>query len=106
MPNGGQSGIAVWGNRIFLTTFDEYKGGEPKFSGAILGLCVDAKNLKILWKVKLEGPLKSPMMYAYSDSTSPSPVTDGKYIWFFNSSDEIGCFDFQGHEIWRHKYTP
>src|SRR5580658_3399649 len=28
MPNGGQSGIAVWGDRIFLTTFAEYKDGE------------------------------------------------------------------------------
>lgn len=106
MPNGGQSGIAVWGDRIFLTTFDEYKTGDPKFSGTILGLCVSAKDGRILWKVKLEGPVKSPMMYAYSDSTSPSPITDGQYVWFFNSSGEIGCFDFEGREIWRHKYTP
>ena len=106
LPNGGQSGIAVWGDRIFLTVFDAYKDGDPKFSGSILGLCLDAKAGKILWKVKLEGPVKSPMMYAYSDSTSPSPITDGKYVWFFNSSGEIGCFDFAGHEVWRHKYTP
>src|ERR1700753_397692 len=74
LPNAGQSGIAVWGDRLFLTTFDE---GEIKTSGAILGLCVDAKTGKILWTVKLNGPTKSPMMYAYSDSTSPTPVTDG-----------------------------
>jgi hypothetical protein len=34
---GGQSGIAVWGDRLFLTAFDEYKPGAPKFSAAILG---------------------------------------------------------------------
>src|SRR5215469_10196781 len=32
LPNGGQSGIAVWGDRLFLTTFDEYRDGDPKFS--------------------------------------------------------------------------
>jgi hypothetical protein len=33
LPNGGQSGIAVWGDRLFLTTFSEYTEGTPKFSG-------------------------------------------------------------------------
>ena len=34
------------------------------------------------------------MMYAYSDSTSWTPVTDGKHVWFFNCSGEMGCWDF------------
>ena len=29
LPNGGQSGIAVWGDRLFLTTF---AAGEKGFS--------------------------------------------------------------------------
>jgi hypothetical protein len=106
MPNGGQSGIAVWGDRLFLTTFPEYKPGDPKFSATILGHCVDAKTGKILWSVKLEGSVKSPMMYAYSDSTSPTPVTDGKYVWFTNNSGEMAAFDFKGKEIWRRKFQP
>ena len=31
LPNGGQGGIAVWGDRLFLTAFEEYKEGAPKF---------------------------------------------------------------------------
>src|ERR1700694_4782530 len=99
LPNGGQSGIAVWGDRLFLTTFDEYRPGEPKFSASILGHCLDAKTGKLLWSVKLEGSVKSPMMYAYSDSTSPTPATDGTYVYFFNSSGEMGAWDFAGKEI-------
>ena len=106
LPNGGQSGIAVWGDRLFLTTFDTYHDGDPKFSGTILGHCLDAHTGKLLWSVKLDGPVKSPMMYAYSDSTSPTPITDGKYVWFFNASGEMGAWDFQGKEIWRRKYVP
>jgi outer membrane protein assembly factor BamB len=106
LPNGGQSGIAVWGDRLFLTTFEPYKPGEPKFSTAILGHAVDAKTGKILWSRRLEGSVKSPMMYAYSDSTSPTPITDGRYVWFFNSSGEMACFDFSGKEIWRRSYKP
>ena len=60
----------------------------------------------MLWSVKLEGSVKSPMMYAYSDSTSPTPATDGTYVYFFNSSGEMGAWDFTGKEIWRRKYMP
>src|SRR5688572_5858580 len=28
LPNGGQGGIAVWGDRLFLTTFEEYREGQ------------------------------------------------------------------------------
>ena len=103
LPNAGQSGIAVWGDRLFLTTFAP---GEKGFSGAIVGLCVDAKNGKILWSARLDGPTKSPMMYAYSDSTSPTPVTDGTRVVFTNGSGEMAAFDFAGKEIWRRKYQP
>jgi outer membrane protein assembly factor BamB len=106
LPNGGQSGIAVWGDRLFLTTFDEYRDGDPKFSASILGHCLDARTGRLLWSVRLEGSVKSPMMYAYSDSTSPTPATDGRYVFFFNSSGAMGAWDFQGKEIWRRKYTP
>jgi len=106
LPNGGQSGIAVWRDRIFLTTFDIYKEGDPKFSGDILGHCIDAKTGKILWSVKLHGPTPSPMLYSYSDATSPSPVTDGKYVWFTNNSGEMGCWDYNGKEVWRRQYKP
>ncbi|MES1258495.1 MAG: PQQ-binding-like beta-propeller repeat protein [Acidobacteriota bacterium] len=106
LPNGGQSGIAVWGDRLFLTTFEPYKPGSPKFSSVILGHAIDARTGKILWSVRLEGSVKSPMMYAYSDSTSPTPMTDGKYVWFVNSSGAMGCWDFSGKEIWRRSYKP
>ncbi len=106
LPNGGQSGIAVWDNRLFLTTFEPWHPGAPTKSATILGHAVDAKSGKILWSVKLQGTVPSPMMYAYSDSTSPTPITDGKYVWFFNSSGEMGCWDFNGKEIWRRSYAP
>src|SRR6185295_10265935 len=44
LPNGGQSGIAVWGDRLFLTTFEPYETGAPKMSSTILGHAIDAKN--------------------------------------------------------------
>jgi hypothetical protein len=45
LPNAGQSGIAVWGDRLYLTTFAP---GEKGFSGKIIGLAVDARTGKTL----------------------------------------------------------
>jgi hypothetical protein len=111
LPNGGQSGIAVWGDRLFLTTFEPYKksGTDEKndrFSAVILGHAIDARTGKILWSVRLEGSVPSPLMYAYSDSTSPTPITDGRHVWFFNASGAMGCWDMNGIEIWRRAYKP
>ena len=106
MPNGGQSGIAVWGDRLFLTTFDTYTPGTPKFSTTILGHAVDAKTGRIPWSVKLEGSVKSPMIDAYSDSTTPTPVTDGKHVWFTNASGIMACYDMAGKQVWTHTFKP
>jgi outer membrane protein assembly factor BamB len=106
LPNGGQSGIAVWGDRLFLTTFEPYRPGAPKTSATILGHAIDARTGKILWSVRLEGSVPSPMMYAYSDSTSPTPITDGHYVWFTNASGVMTCHDFSGKEVWRRAWKP
>ena len=47
----------------------------------------------------------SPVAYSYSDATSWSPVTDGTFVWFFDSTGEMGCWDFSGKEIWRRKFA-
>ena len=106
LPNGGQSGIAVWEDRLFLTTFAKDAGDENLMSAAIEGHCVDAKTGEILWSVPLLGSVKSPMLYAYSDSTTPSPVTDGKLVVFTNASGVMAAFDFDGNEVWRREWSP
>jgi hypothetical protein len=104
LPGGGQGGIAVWGERLFLTTFEPYTAGSPTKSASILGHALDAKTGQILWSVELHGTTPSPMMYAYSDSTSWTPITDGERVWFFNSSGAMGCWDFAGNELWRRSF--
>lgn len=103
LPNTGQSGIAIWGNRLFLTTFAP---GEKGFSSRITGMAIDKQTGKTLWTVTLNGTEKSPMNYAYSDSTTPTPATDGKHVWFTNASGEMGCWDMDGHEVWRRTFKP
>jgi hypothetical protein len=104
LPNAGQGGIAIAGDKLFLTTFVEQDDKAKRQSNNILGHAVDRGTGKILWSVNLQGGRVSPQLYAFSDSTSWSPICDEKYVWFFNASGEMGCWDHQGKEVWRRSF--
>jgi outer membrane protein assembly factor BamB len=107
LPEEGQSGIAVWGDRVFLTTMKPLAPDATKKDGAdIVGYCLDGRNGKILWTVDLPGTEESTYAYGFSDSTTPSPVTDGKYVWFYNCSGSLGCYDYTGKPIWMRRWKP
>ena len=103
LVNGGQSGIVAARGRLFFTTFAK---GEKGFSGRVTGWAVEARTGRTLWSVELAGVEKSPMLYAYSDATTPTPVTDGRHVWFWNASGEMGCWDWEGREVWRRQWKP
>ncbi|MES1206826.1 MAG: hypothetical protein ABUS79_12890 [Pseudomonadota bacterium] len=96
LDNEGQGGIAVAGNLLFLTTFLPFSGSKTSLS--IEGYAIDRATGAIKWKTKaLTGNgLTSGMAYQYSDATSWTPVTDGRYVWFFNSAGHMGCWDVNG----------
>ena len=107
LPEEGQSGIAVSGDRLFLTTMKPLESSTSKKEGHdIVGYCLDANTGKILWKVTLSGTEDSTYAYGFSDSTTPSPVTDGKHVWFFNASGAMGCWDYDGKRVWERYWKP
>lgn len=105
----GQSGIAVWGDRLFLTTMKPL-GADAKIKKGtdIVIYCVSATNGKILWQHDLPGDPKALSIYAYgfSSSSSPTPITDGKHVWFWNASGRMGCWTVDGEEVWTRNWTP
>ena len=97
LPNEGQGGIAVAGNYLFLTTFP---AGATGNSLDVVGYAIDKTTGMIKWQTPVTGPgflhgngLASPIAYQYSDATSWTPITDGTYVWFFNSAGHIDCYD-------------
>ena len=99
LPNAGQGGIAIAGDKLFLTTFIQQDDKAKRQSNNILGHAIDRGTGKVLWSVNLKGGRPSPQLYAFSDSTSWSPICDDKHVWFFNASGEMGCWDHQGKEV-------
>ena len=106
LPNSGQGGIAVVGDRIYLTTFPEQAIDGPRQSNRVLGHAIDRATGRIVWSRELRADhgRTSPQMYAFSDSTSWSPIADGTRVWFFNSSGVMACFTHDGAEVWRRAF--
>lgn len=123
LPETGQGGIAVFGDKLFVATmapWDEKnalsEADAKKFHHATEGRkvvgkdidahCLDVKTGKILWTRRISGEVPSIYSYPFSDATSASPVTDGSHVWFTNGSGCVTCFTVAGEKVWERRYTP
>ena len=107
LPEEGQSGITVVGDYLFLTTMKPLTtAAESREGHEVVGYCLNSRNGAILWTVDLPGTENSTYAYGFSDSTTPSPIADGKFVYFYNSSGSVGCFDRAGKRIWLHTWKP
>ena len=108
LPETGQSGVTVAKGRVFLTSMKPLTDARARREGSdIVGYCIDAHTGKMLWEVEIAGSEPSPYAYGFSDCTSPTPVTDGRRVWFVNSGGKIVCCDAQtGKILWQRSWKP
>ena len=107
LPETGQSGLSISGDKIFLTVYEELPAGDKlKNAANIEGHCYSKTDGKLLWKCKLPGSKKMKPTCPYGDSTTSTPVTDGKHVWFYNSSGSMGCWTISGEKVWFKEWTP
>ena len=79
----------------------------PSLKGAdIVGYCLDANTGETLWSVPLKGSVEGPYNYGFSDSSSPTPISDGRHVWFVNASGSMGCWTVDGQMVWFREWTP
>jgi outer membrane protein assembly factor BamB len=81
----------IWGDHVFVASTDET-------AKSCVALAFDRKTGKELWRVKVAEGMGQDRMSTFSN---PSPVADGRRVWFFYGNGELACIDFGGKEIWR-----
>ena len=107
LPEAGMSNVTIWEDRVFVTTHVPIKTLEEKQSVTdIIGFCLNADNGDILWQVTLPGSAFISLAGGFTDGTVFAPVTDGEHVWFFNRCGSMGCYDFQGKQVWLREWTP
>jgi hypothetical protein len=123
LPETGQGGITVVGERLFVATLAPFDPEHPleaaereRFTHAIEGRSVvgkdveahafDARTGQHLWTRRLAGLVPSIYSYPFSDATSASPVADGERVWFTNGGGRLACFTHAGELVWEREFTP
>lgn len=92
LPNRAGATPVVWDDKIFLTS-------PAEDDDTLLLICVSTAG-RVLWKQDM-GKGNRNSRGTEGNSASPSPVTDGKHVWAFQGTGVLGCYDFQGNEIWK-----
>lgn len=92
-PLPGRAGATpcVWGDRIYLTSNE----GDD-----LVLVCVHARDGGIVWKRRVSGG-NADARAGEGNSASPSPCTDGEYVWVFFGTGILACYTADGREVWK-----
>lgn len=92
LPGTGSGTPIIWQERIFISCLD------PK-SSKLLAVCLSRNDGSVLWSKQVGlGYQKNDR----NDQASPSPITDGKMVWFYFGTGDLTAFDLDGNEKWTH----
>lgn len=92
MPGRGGATPCIWGDRIFLSSTSD-EGAD------LVALCLDTAGKEVWRKVVGKGQVNARK--DEGDAASPSPVTDGKHVWFLFGTGDMACLGLDGKEVWR-----
>ena len=87
-PSSGTPIIAA--DRVFVSALD-------KASKKLLAMCVSRKDGKILWSKEVGEGFEQNQR---NNLASPSPLTDGKTVWFYYGTGDLVAFDLEGKQQW------
>ncbi len=90
MPGISGATPIVWGDKVFVMSPDAQKDQWL--------ICVNRTDGKVIWKQKIAGGMLDK---GRGNSTSPSPVTDGKLVWALVGTGQLAAFDMDGKLAWQ-----
>ncbi|HEY0552235.1 MAG TPA: PQQ-binding-like beta-propeller repeat protein, partial [Verrucomicrobiae bacterium] len=94
---GAPSSPCVWGDRIFVTTFQ---------NGKLETRCYDRGEGKLLWSRIVPAEKLEEFHGTEGSPAASTPVTDGQRVVSYFGSCGLVCYDFAGKELWRHELPP
>ncbi|MDH4238109.1 MAG: PQQ-binding-like beta-propeller repeat protein [Phycisphaerae bacterium] len=102
VPLPGHNSPIVWGDRVFVT------GADPNVRQVY---CFDALSGNLLWNRGVKSaPQGKPLEVMEEDGpgyAAPTAVTDGRRICAIFPTGDVGCFNFDGKNLWtRNLGTP
>jgi outer membrane protein assembly factor BamB len=105
LPSWSAATPIVFGDRVFIMSPSKAVGGPTEAARSspggsdILLLCFHKSDGRLLWERTLDNRNR---LYRKQNMASPSPVTDGKYVWALTGTGVLTAFDLDGNPQWRH----
>ena len=90
LPGHGSATPIIAKGKVFVSSTD-------KDSSDLLALCFDARTGKELWRKTLGA---SGQNVPRNNPATPSPVTDGKNVYFMYGSGDLASLDYEGNVLW------
>lgn len=90
MPGISSASPIVLGDRVFCVSNDDSMR-------QLLGICVERDTGKLLWKKPLVTDAEQPRR---NSAASPSPVVDGKQVYFMFGTGDLIATDLEGNVAW------
>ncbi|MFC1713734.1 PQQ-binding-like beta-propeller repeat protein [Candidatus Poribacteria bacterium] len=91
MPGPGQSTPIIWEDRVFVTAIEEE-------SEKMWAVCLNRADGRELWKHEI-----GTGFFGRTGNTgaSPSPIVDGKRVYFLYGTTDFVAFDMDGQLLWQ-----
>ena len=93
IPGESWSSPIVWDDHVFVTTATN-DGADCHI------IAVDRKTGKILWDKLVFTQQQQQRRHELNSYATPTPVTDGKYVYAIFSGGSIAALDFDGNVFW------
>jgi outer membrane protein assembly factor BamB len=90
LPGQSSATPVICKGRVFVST-------TVAKSEYLLGLCFDAKTGRRLWQKKLSTANRK---FSKNNMACPSPVSDGKNVYFLFGNGKLVAVDFDGKILW------
>jgi outer membrane protein assembly factor BamB len=90
LPGPSAATPIVWNDRVFVSSVDQK-------AGTLQAICLDRATGKITWTHDTGTGLG---LDDKSNFSSPSPVTDGKLVWFYYGNGQLVALDLEGKQVW------
>lgn len=90
LPGPSGSTPAIFGDYVFVSSTDKEKKSR-------VAMALDRKTGQTRWQRDMGPGVSQDDRSNYS---SPSPITDGKNVWFFYGNGDLTSFDMDGKQIW------
>lgn len=90
LPGPSAATPVVWNNRVFVSSTDTR-------TKTLRAICLDAQTGRELWNQEIAPGFQ---LDERSNLASPSPLTDGRRVWFYYGTGDLVAFDFSGKKLW------